>query len=163
MLLSSSCSCHTLQLCLYCLQTLHTFHFLPADTLDLLLQTSLQQLFSSLHAFLASQKDLFAVNVTLVTSFLVILRKYASFFANDPLQPKSKFQRDPFQLNPQVEIINIFVTRPDSAVTNSMRNEDVESMGIYAIPPVSDSNVSSLLHCYITSSVFVRLLLFLEV
>lgn len=152
----SACSCHSLLLCLHCLQTLHHFHLLSTDTLSSLLQTSLSQRFSSLHAFLAAQKDLFAVNLALVASFLVILRKYRSFFATDSLPPKSKFQRDPFQLNPQMEIIDVFVTRPDSAVVNSSRSEDVEGMGVYVVQSTSESVFSSLLHHSITSAVFVR-------
>lgn len=55
-----------------------------------------------------------------------------------------------------MEIIDVFVTRPDSAVVNSSRSEDVEGMGVYVVQSTSESVLSSLLHHSITSAVFVR-------
>ena len=55
-----------------------------------------------------------------------------------------------------MEIIDVFVTRPDSAVVNSSRSEDVEGMGVYVVQSTSESVLSSLLNHSITSAVFVR-------
>lgn len=151
LLSSSSCSPHLLQRCLLFLLSLQRFG-LSADELASLLRSLLLERVSSLHSLLASQPDALAANLPAVSTLLFVLRKFQPFFSSTPSQ--GAHQKSPFELNPQVEIIRVFAVRGDAAVKNSLRAEDVETMGVYDVN-AEGVEKTTLLRCQIHSALFV--------
>ena len=151
LLSSSSCSPHLLQICLLFLLSLQRFG-LSADELVSLLRSLVLERVSSLHSLLASQPDALAANLPTVSTLLFVLRKFQSVLSSTPSQ--GAHQKSPFELNPQVEIIRVFVVRGDAAVKNSLRAEDVETMGVYDIN-AKGVEKSTLLRYQVHSALFV--------